>query len=93
MTAIQPVTSSVLKSQWNGKNTMTGEQIKRLFSLIDLFLLYKATSLLLLLSIACTGGLKKETNDLSVGVAAALPPLRTELIYTVYYLLMLLHTA
>ena len=63
--------------------------------MIGLILLYNLTFVLPLLSMACTEGLKKEheRNNLSVGFAAALPPLRTELTHIVYYLLVLLNTA
>ena len=62
---------------------------------MGLFLLYNLTFLLPSLSMACTEDLKKkrERNNLSVGLAAALLPWRTELIHIVYYLLMLLNTA
>lgn len=93
--ASQPVTPSVLKGRWGEKNSLTGEQIKQLPSLMGLFLLYNLTFLLPSLSMACTEDLKKnrERNNLSVGLAAALLPQRTELIHIVYYLLMLLNTA
>ena len=63
--AIQPVTPSVLKGWWGEKNSLTGEQIKQLPSLMGLFLLYNLTFLLPSLSMACTEDLKKTSKKQS----------------------------
>ena len=61
--ASQPVTPSVLKGRWGEKNSLTGEQIKPLPSLMGLFLLYNLTFLLPSLSMACTEDLKKNEKE------------------------------
>ena len=66
--SIQPVTPSVLKCWRVEKNSLTGEQIKQLPSLMGLFLPYNLTFLLPSLSMACTEDLKKKNEKETIWV-------------------------